>query len=63
MLQCLRPHTCKHAAVQLDWRQAEVLGDVAVLDGQHVIQALALDPLSGHAAAGNGTAASKGLEA
>ena len=30
--------------MQLDWRQAQVLGNVAVLDGQNLINRLALDP-------------------
>jgi len=53
----------EHAAVQLHWRQAEVLGDVTVGDGQHLVQRLALHPLSSDAAACNGGAAAKGFEA
>lgn len=34
----------QHGAVQLDGRQAEVLGNVAVLDSQHLVHGLALDP-------------------
>ena len=35
---------CEHAAVQLDGGQAQVLGNVAVLNGEDVIHGLALDP-------------------
>lgn len=45
---------CQHAAVQLDRWEAEVLGNVPVLDGQDLIHAFSFDPLGGHAAAGNG---------
>lgn len=61
--RCLDGVLRQHAAVQLDGRQTEVLGDVPVLDGHHLLDALALDPLRGHAATGYGRAAPEGLEA
>jgi hypothetical protein len=53
----------QHAAVQLHGRQAEVLGNVPVLDGHHLLDAFALDPLRGHTAAGDGRPAAERLEA
>ena len=53
----------KHAAVKLDGRQAQVLGDVSVLDLHDVVQGSPLDPLGGQAAARDGGAAAESLEA
>lgn len=35
----------QHGAVQLDGGQVEVLGDIGVLDSEHFVNALALDPV------------------
>ena len=48
--------------MQLDGREAELLRDVAVPDGGGLLQGLALDPLGGQRARGDGGPASEGLE-
>ena len=48
--------------MQLDWREAKLLGDVAVLDGGGLLQRLALHPLGGERAGGDGRPAAEGLE-
>ncbi len=37
---------CQHAAVKLDWWQAQVLCNIAVLDCQNLVNGLPLDPVS-----------------
>lgn len=48
--------------MQLDGRQAELLGYVTVLDPGGLVQGLALDPLGCQGGGGDGGAAPKGLE-
>ena len=52
----------EHGAVQLDRWQAELLGYVGVLDLERVLGRLALDPLGGERARGDGRAAAERLE-
>jgi hypothetical protein len=59
---CLDGVLGEHAAVQLDGGQAQVLGDLTVLDAQGIVQALAPDPFRGNAAAGDCRPTSEGLE-
>ena len=53
----------EHAAVELHRWQAEVLGDVGVLDFDDLVQSSSLHPLRGQAAAGDCGAAPERLEA
>ena len=48
--------------MQLDGRQRQLLGDVAVLDLGRGVDALALDPLGGQGGRGDGGAAPERLE-
>lgn len=34
---CLDGILCKHTAMQFDWRETQVLGNVTVLDGKNLI--------------------------
>ena len=53
---------CQHAAVKLDRRQAQVLGNVTIANAQCFIQRLALNPFGSHRTAGNRRAAAKRFE-
>ena len=48
--------------MDLDWRKGEFLDDVGVGDGEGLVDGLALDPLGGEGAGGDGRAAAEGLE-
>jgi len=52
----------EHAAVELDGRQAELLGDLGVLDAARVVERHAAHELRQVRRAGDGRAAAKGLE-
>jgi len=49
-------------AVNLYWRQGELFDDVGVGDGEGFSDGLALNPLGGEGAGGDGRAAAEGLE-
>src|SRR5580698_2481341 len=52
----------QHRAVDLHWRKRELLNDVGVRNFECVFDGLALDPLGGERAGGDGRAAAEGLE-
>jgi len=52
----------KHRAVQLDWRQAQLLGYLRVPDGSRLLQAHSLHSLRHVRRAGNGRTTAKSLE-
>mmetsp|Transcript_10604 Transcript_10604/g.65403 ORF Transcript_10604/g.65403 Transcript_10604/m.65403 type:complete len:219 (-) Transcript_10604:8-664(-) len=59
---CLDSIFCQHATVKLDGGQAQMLGNVTVLDGQNFFEGLSLDPFRGHAAGSNGRPTSERFE-
>ena len=52
----------QHTAVQLHRRQLQMRSNVAILDGEHIIHRLALDPFRRDGRTGNGGSAAEGLE-
>lgn len=52
----------QHGAMQLDGRQTQLLGDVRILQLSGLVDGLALHPLGGQGAAGNGRSTAEGLE-